>query len=96
MLKFDFFERMSDSSTRFVLILIFLFSITFTIQFFLFKKAAKLSVEAKQRYEEENRHLFERINNLEYIKVTSGENYEQQKLEKLLDHNFQKNKKSLL
>jgi len=62
----------------------------------LFKKAAKLSIETKQRYEEENRYIFERINNLEYIKVTSGENYEQQKLEKLIDRNFQKNKKSLL
>ena len=87
---------MKYARTRFVLILIFLFAITFFIQFFLFKKAAKLSIEAKQRYEEENRYIFERINNLEYIKVTSGENYEQQKLGKLIDRNFQKNKKSLL
>jgi ABC-type multidrug transport system fused ATPase/permease subunit len=97
LLKFDFLDPSKmGNPTRFVLILIFLFTITFAIQFFLFKKAAKLSVEAKQRYEEENRHIFERINNLEYIKVTSGENYEQQKLEKLIDHNFEKNRKSLL
>ena len=48
------------------------------------------------RYAEENRHIFERINNLEYIKATSGEDCEREKLNKLLDRNFQKNKKSLL
>ncbi|CAJ0840990.1 6110_t:CDS:1 [Entrophospora sp. SA101] len=49
----------------------------------------------KKRYEEENLHIFERINNLEYIKATSGEEYEQRKLNKLIDRTFKKNKKSL-
>jgi ABC-type multidrug transport system fused ATPase/permease subunit len=78
------------------LVVLFLFAVTFTIQYFLFKKATKLNIAKKRRYAEENRHIFERINNLEYIKVTSGENYEQTKLNRLLDRNFQKNKKSLL
>jgi ABC-type multidrug transport system fused ATPase/permease subunit len=95
---FDFIARAKDYGfpLRFTLVVLFLFAITFTIQYFLFKKTTRLSIEKKKRYIEENRHIFERINNLEYIKVTSGENCEQRKLNKLLDHNFQKNKKSLL
>jgi len=95
---FDFIARTKDYGfpLRFALVVLLLFATTFTIQYFLFKKAAKLNIERKKRYVEENRHLFERINNLEYIKVTSGEVYEQKKLNRLLDHNFQKNKKSLL
>ena len=81
---------------RFITIIFFLFSAVFIIQYFLFKRAIKLNVVKKQRYEEENRHIFERINNLEYTKANSGEEYEERKLNKLLDQNFQKNKKSLL
>jgi len=66
------------------------------VEFFLFKKATQLNMEKKIRSEEENRHIFERINNLEYIKVTSGEKYEQKKLNKLVDKTFKKNKKALL
>jgi len=66
------------------------------VEFFLFKKATQLNMEKKIRSEEENRHIFERINNLEYIKVTSGEKYEQKKLNKLVNKTFKKNKKALL
>lgn len=93
---FDFFGRTKGFPWRFTLVVLFLFIITFTIQYFLFKKATKLSITKKRRYEEENRYIFERINNLEYIKTSSGENYEQKKLNKLLECNFKKNKKSLL
>ncbi|RHZ37130.1 ATP-binding cassette domain-containing protein [endosymbiont GvMRE of Glomus versiforme] len=95
---FDFIARTRNYGfpLRFTLVVLFLFAITFAIQYFLFKRATKLNIAKKHRYEKENRHIFERINNLEYIKTTSGENYEQKKLNKLLDRNFQKNKKSLL
>ena len=53
-------------------------------------------MEKKKRSEEENRHIFERINNLEYIKATSGEEYEKNKLNKLVNRAFKKNKKALL
>jgi len=95
---FDFIARTKDYGfpLRFTSVVLFLFVVTFTIQYFLFKKTTKLNIEKKSRYAEENRHIFERINNLEYIKATSGENCEQKKLNRLLDSNFQKNKKSLL
>jgi ABC-type multidrug transport system fused ATPase/permease subunit len=77
------------------LIVIFLFLITFTVQYFLFKKSSKLSIAAKERRTGENSHLLGRIINLEHIKTNSGEAYEQEKLENLLDENFHKDKKSL-
>ena len=95
---FDFIARTRNYGfpLRFTLVVLFLFAVTFAIQYFLFKRATKLNIARKHRYEKENRHIFERINNLEYIKASSGENCEQKKLNKLLDRNFQKNKKSLL
>src|SRR6266540_1908810 len=66
------------------------------VEYFLFSKAAKMSVKAKKRYEEDNKVIYERINNLEYIKTVSGEKYEEKKIDKQLDSTFQKNKKSLL
>ena len=65
------------------------------VEVFLFIQAAKLSIAAKKRYEEDNRAIYERINNLEYVKVVSGEKYEEKKIDKQLDSTFQKNKKSL-
>jgi len=66
------------------------------VEFLLFKKSTQLNMEKKKRSEEENRHIFERINNLEYIKATSGEEYEKNKLNKLVNRAFKKNKKALL
>jgi ABC-type multidrug transport system fused ATPase/permease subunit len=65
------------------------------IELILFKKAAKIGLAAKKRYEEDNKMIYERINNLEYIKAVSGENYEEKKIGKQLDSTFRKNKKSL-
>ncbi|CAI2161756.1 1316_t:CDS:2 [Funneliformis geosporum] len=39
------------------------------VEIFLFAKAAKLNIAAKKRYEEDNKVIYERINNLEYIKA---------------------------
>ena len=66
-----------------------------TVELFLFSQAAKMSVKAKKRYEEDNKVIFERINNLEYIKAVSGEKYEEVKIDKQLDSTFRKNKKAL-
>jgi ABC-type multidrug transport system fused ATPase/permease subunit len=72
-----------------------LFSLLMIIEFILFGKASKLGVAAKKRYEEDNKVIYERINNLEYIKAVSGEKYEEKKIGKQLDSTFQKNKKAL-
>ena len=64
------------------------------IEFILFQKAGKLNIAAKKRYEEDNKLIYERINNLEYIKAVSGEKYEEEKINKQLDSTFKKNKKS--
>lgn len=61
----------------------------------LFRKAVKLGAEAKNRYEKDNRTIYERINNLEYIKTVAGENYEQKKIARQLKSTFQQNKKAL-
>ena len=72
-----------------------LFALLMIIEFILFGKASKLGVVAKKRSEEDNKVIYERINNLEYIKAVSGEKYEEKKIGKQLDSTFQKNKKAL-
>jgi ABC-type multidrug transport system fused ATPase/permease subunit len=72
-----------------------LFAFLMSVELFLFSQAAKVSVKAKRRHEEDNKVIFERINNLEYIKAVSGEKYEEAKIDKQLDVTFKKNKKSL-
>ena len=77
-------------------IVAFLFITLIIGKIFLFKKASKLNIAAKKRLEEDNKIVFERINNLEYIKAVSGEKYEEEKISQQLDSTFRKNKKSLL
>lgn len=72
-----------------------LFALLMIIEFILFGKASKLGVAAKKRYEEDNKIIYERINNLEYIKAVSGEKYEEKKIGQQLDSTFRKNKKAL-
>src|SRR6185503_6789984 len=81
--------------SKFIWITVILFLTVFVVEFLLFKKATQLNTAKKKRHQEENRHIFERINNLEHIKVNSGEAYEQRKLNKLVDKTFEKNKKAL-
>lgn len=61
----------------------------------LFKKAAKLNEVAKRRQEEDNKMIYERIDNLEYVKAFSGEKYDEGKIGQQLDSTFRKNKKAL-
>ncbi|CAJ0823862.1 12289_t:CDS:2 [Entrophospora sp. SA101] len=61
----------------------------------LFKRASKLNIAAKKRQEEDNKVIYERINNLEYIKTVSGEKYEEEMIDRQLDSTFRQNKKSL-
>jgi len=81
---------------RFMWIVIALFGALFLIIYYLFRKAIKLNTVAKKRYQLDNQHIYERINNLEYIKAVSGEKLEEEKLDKQLDSTFEKNRRSLL
>ena len=72
-----------------------LFAVLIISQIILFKKASKLSLVAKKRLEEDNKVIYERINSLEHIKSVSGEEYEEEKINKQLDSTFKKNKKAL-
>ncbi|MCE8164011.1 MAG: ABC transporter ATP-binding protein [Candidatus Moeniiplasma glomeromycotorum] len=92
---FDFNFGASRTNWKFLGILFGLFAFLMTVELFLFSQAAKMSVKAKKRYEEDNKVIFERINNLEYVKAVSGEKYEEVKIDKQLDSTFRKNKKAL-
>src|SRR4051794_38990486 len=72
-----------------------LFGLLMIIEIILFRKAGKLSIAAKKRQQEDNKVIYERINNLEYIKAVSGEKYEEEKVGRQLDSTFRQNKKSL-
>jgi ABC-type multidrug transport system fused ATPase/permease subunit len=95
LILFDFSFGSKGINWEFVMIIFGLFSFLMVIEFILFKRASKLGFAAKKRYEEDNKVIYERINNLEYIKAVSGEKYEEKKVGKQLDSTFQKNKKSL-
>ncbi|WNE41355.1 MAG: Vitamin B12 import ATP-binding protein BtuD [Mycoplasmataceae bacterium] len=85
--------RMNGS---FIGIIFFLFLSLLFVVSILLKKAIKLGIKAKKRYEEDNRIIFERVKNLEYIKNNSSEFFEQQKISDRLDKTFRNNKTSLL
>lgn len=92
---FDFNFGDEKTNSAFLTILFGLFILLAIAEFFLFKKASKLNIATKKRYEEDNKMIYERINNLEYVKAVSGEKYEEEKIGKQLDETFRKNKKSL-
>jgi ABC-type multidrug transport system fused ATPase/permease subunit len=94
-IKYDFNFGEKVVNLKLLLILFSIFSFLIFIETYLFKKAAKLGVEAKKRYEKDNKMIYERINNLEYIKSVSGENYEEEKLQNQLNDTFRKNRVSL-
>ncbi|MEG7979106.1 MAG: ABC transporter ATP-binding protein/permease [Mollicutes bacterium UO1] len=79
----------------FLVIAFALFLVLIISEVILFKKASKLNVAAKKRQEEDNKVIYERINNLEYIKAVSGEKYEEEKISQQLDDTFRKNEKAL-
>src|SRR6185436_6702873 len=95
LIVFDFAHGSGKINWKFLAIVVALFSVLIIAEIILFKKAVKLNVAAKRRYEEDNKVIYERINNLEYIKAVSGEKYEEEKIGKQLDSTFQKNKKAL-
>jgi ABC-type multidrug transport system fused ATPase/permease subunit len=95
-LRYEFNFGGENNTLPLLGVVAFLFTILIVGLVLLFKKASKLSVAAKRRIEEDNKIIFERINNLEYIKTVSGENYEEKKISQQLDSTFRKNKKSLL
>jgi len=90
--KYDFnFGTEEGINWRFILITIFLFSFNIIEQIILYRKAIKKGLEAKLRNEEDNKEIWEKIYNLEYIKYVSGENYSYKKISKKLDDSFKKN-----
>ncbi|WNE40306.1 MAG: Vitamin B12 import ATP-binding protein BtuD [Mycoplasmataceae bacterium] len=95
-LKYEFNFGGKENTLPLLAIVVFLFTTMIIGLVLFFKKASKLNVAAKRRMEEDNRIIFERINNLEYIKAVSGEKYEEKKIARQLDSTFHKNKKSLL
>jgi ABC-type multidrug transport system fused ATPase/permease subunit len=92
---FNFGNEKGGINWFFLAIAFSLFIILIISEVILFKKASKLNVAAKKRQEEDNKVIYERINNLEYIKAVSGEKYEEKKVDQQLDSTFQKNKKAL-
>lgn len=90
---FNFGGKMNFS---FIWIALSLFSSLFFFVFLLLRQAVKLGIDAKRRFEEDNRVIFERIKNLEYIKNNSSEKFENSVVSKTLDRTFQSNKESLL
>ena len=96
LLRFDFnFGGEEGTTLRLLAIVLGLFTILFVVEIMLFKRASKLNLAAKKRQEEDNKVIYERINNLEYIKAVSGEKYEEEKVGRQLDSTFRQNKKSL-
>jgi len=49
----------------------------------------------RKRLEVDNRVIYERINNIEYIKCVSGEDFEEKRIDQQLEETFQKNNRSL-
>nr|WP_281267989.1 ABC transporter ATP-binding protein [endosymbiont GvMRE of Glomus versiforme] len=94
-LGFDFNFGGEGTFLRLLAIVLGLFAVLIIVEILLFKKASRLNMAAKKRQEEDNKIIYERINNLEYIKAVSGEKYEEEKVSRQLDSTFRQNKKSL-
>jgi ABC-type multidrug transport system fused ATPase/permease subunit len=95
LLRFDFNFGKEGTTLPLLAIVLGLFAILFIVEIMLFKRASKLNLAAKRRQEEDNKVIYERINNLEYIKAVSGEKYEEERVDRQLDSTFRQNKKSL-
>jgi len=95
LLTFNFNFGGEGTTLPLLAIVLGLFAVLIIGEILLFKKASKLNMAAKKRQEEDNKIIYERINNLEYIKAISGEKYEEKKVGQQLDSTFHKNKKSL-
>ena len=95
LLKFEFNFGGEGTTLPLLAIVLGLFAILFVVEIMLFKRASKLNLAAKKRQEEDNKVIYERISNLEYIKAVSGEKYEEERVGQQLDSTFRQNKKSL-
>jgi len=89
-------QNKGKRQTLIISIIIFMYFFLVLTEVFLFKKATRLSIAARKRYEEDNKFIYERINGLEYIKAVSGEEREEEKVDRKLDTTFRRNKYSLL
>ena len=91
--KYDFDFGSNTKNQRFKLILISLFLFLVFVWAISLKKITEIGVKIKKNLESDNKLIYERINNFEYIKTVSGENYEENKIKNKLDSTFAKNKK---
>ncbi len=97
-LNIRFIFKGQGKSFEYVLVsvILLLFASLFAVVYLLLRKSTSLSMEAKKRYEANNRFIFERISNLEYIKSASSEGLEMNKLDNHLNDTLKKNQRSLL
>lgn len=94
---FDFRSKEGEKThVAFIVVICALFAVLSGVVALLLKKSIVLGIEAKRRYEGDNRAIFERMRKLKYIKINSSEQVEQEKITGLLDNTFRSNKQSLL
>ena len=92
---FDFNFGSEQRNWWIILLVNSMLSLLGYLAYVLYKKSAELGVIAKRNYEEDNKAIYERINNLEYIKSVSAEEYEENKITEKLNSTFRKKKKWL-
>ena len=86
----------TESSGTLVAICVFflLFGLLVSAFFTLFGKASKLGSEARKGVIADNKKIFESIDNVEHVKMVSGEGEESKKVKKILDLSLVRDKKA--
>lgn len=93
---FDFnFGSEGKLNLKFLSISLLLFFVLIIAQTILFKKSARLNLEAQKRLEEDNKKIYQRIKALEYIKILSAEEEEEETINNQLNNTFEKNRRAL-
>lgn len=72
----------------------FLFILLALFFYFFFNKVNKLNSEARKGVIADNKRIFESVDNVEYIKMLSGEEEEAKKVKEILDLSFKRNEKA--
>jgi len=79
---------------KYILLTIFICIIFISIYFF--RKSTKFNLIRTKKIQEENKIIYERINNLINIKIASGEEFDTSKVRKNLDQGFKKGKEAII
>lgn len=75
-------------------VFVFLFSLLIFAFLALFSKASKLGSEARKGVIADNKKIFESIDNVEHVKMVSGEEEESKKVKKILDLSLTRDRKA--